>query len=185
MLTHSRAHKEAHRLLAEQLANYQGVLVPDLETILSAKTVVTAQAEETSDLAKLDQLSIRIRSLEIRERVASAKAEESEKWFQKTLPLHVERDERLGAYWEEKLLTAAVSELRAHFAIRSPEVEAMLEELAPKTTKYLEGKIKVPLYSYGWAQPLEPFSQKVLAPGARARGHRKDASFHSQRHTGG
>jgi hypothetical protein len=31
-------------------------------------------------------------------------AEASEKWLQQTLAVHTERDERLAAYWEEKLL---------------------------------------------------------------------------------
>jgi hypothetical protein len=64
----------------------------DLERVLSAKTLVNIQAEEETDLAKLDALSIRLRSLEIREKVASTKAAESEKWMQATLPSHIERD---------------------------------------------------------------------------------------------
>jgi hypothetical protein len=82
---------------------------------LSAKTLTTAQAEETTDLEKLDALCIRLKSLEVREKVASQKSAESEKWMQSTLAVHIERDERLNAYWEQKLLTAAVSELRIHF----------------------------------------------------------------------
>ena len=76
-----KSHKEARRQLAAELANYQEVLVPDLQTILSAKTVVTAQAEETKDLDKLDQLSIRIRNLELREKVASQKGRGNDKRF--------------------------------------------------------------------------------------------------------
>jgi hypothetical protein len=40
-------------------------------------------------------------------------------------------------------------------------------ELAPKTAKYLSGRTRAPLYSYARAQPLEPFTQKALAPGLK------------------
>jgi hypothetical protein len=46
-------HKAAHQLLSGKLAEYQQKLVPELETILSAKTLTSAQAEETVDLEKL------------------------------------------------------------------------------------------------------------------------------------
>jgi hypothetical protein len=72
-------HHDAWRCLSEELTNYRQVLAPDLESIQSAKTLAIATAEETSDLEKLDQLSIRIRSLEIREQAVSQKAETSEK----------------------------------------------------------------------------------------------------------
>jgi hypothetical protein len=35
------------------------------------------------------------------------------------------------------------------------------------TRKYLQGRIHVPGYSYAWAQPLEPFTQKALPPGVQ------------------
>ena len=81
-------HKEAHRRLAQELATYQTELSPELERIVSAKALVTAQAEEITDLEKLDQLSIRIRSLELRESAVTKKAEQSEKWLQRTLVEH-------------------------------------------------------------------------------------------------
>ena len=87
-------------------------------------------------------------------------AETSKKWLQQTLAVHIERDERLAAYWEEKLLSEAFRELRTHFPEATPDFEAALRELAPETAKYLSGKIKVPLYSYAWAQPLTPDTQK-------------------------
>jgi hypothetical protein len=52
-------HRGAWRRLSDELANYRDNLAPELETIQSAKTLTTAQAEETVDLDKLDALSIR------------------------------------------------------------------------------------------------------------------------------
>jgi hypothetical protein len=40
--------------LSNELSNYREKLVSERESILSAKTLTTAQAEETSDLQKLD-----------------------------------------------------------------------------------------------------------------------------------
>jgi hypothetical protein len=149
-------HKAAWRRLSEELANYTKKLVPELESILSAKALVSAQAEEETDLTKLDALCIRLRSLEVRQRSASVKSAESEKAMQAALPLHIERDQRLAARWDELRLAEALAQLRAHFAGDEPE----LVGLAPRTTTYLEGRIKIPPYSYAWAQPLEPVSDK-------------------------
>jgi hypothetical protein len=60
-------HKAARERLAAELAAYRDTLAPQLEAIRKKKAEVTAQAEATVDLDKLDALSIRIRSLEIRE----------------------------------------------------------------------------------------------------------------------
>jgi hypothetical protein len=102
-------HKEARTRLAAELANYQNKLVPELETILSAKTLTNAQAEETTDLPKLDQLCIRLRSLEIREKAISQKADAAEKWLQETLTVHLERDDRLAACWHEAFAHVAAT----------------------------------------------------------------------------
>jgi hypothetical protein len=125
--------------------------------------MVEVQTMDTADLVKLDQLSIRLKSLEIREKALSQKTEASEKWMQETLAVHIERDERPAAYLDEKLLETAISELRIHFG-NAADIDVTLQDLAPKTRTYLEGKIKVPPYSYAWAQPLEPQSQKWLTP---------------------
>jgi hypothetical protein len=137
-----QAHRAAWRRLSAELANYREKLVPELKTILSAKTLTQAQAEETTDLEKLDALCIRLRSLEIREKVASQKADASEKWLQATLAVHIERDERLGAYWEKLLLAEALTDLQRHFPATTPELAATLEGLAVQTSRYLEGKVK-------------------------------------------
>ena len=47
-------HRDAWRRLSEELSNYREKLVPELESILSAKTLTSAPAEETTDLEKLD-----------------------------------------------------------------------------------------------------------------------------------
>jgi hypothetical protein len=58
-------------------------------------------------------------------------------------------------------LALSVQELRDHFPeATTAEVEASLNELAPKTRKFLEGKIKVPLHSDAWPRPLSAHSQK-------------------------
>ena len=44
----------------------------------------------------------------------------------------------LTAFWDEKLLAEALSELRKHFAAMTPELEETLSGLAPKTTRYLQ-----------------------------------------------
>jgi hypothetical protein len=152
-------HKAARALLARKLAEYNEKLAPELENILSAKALTIAQAEETTDLDKLDQLSIRIRSLEIREHALASKTDAAEKWLQATLAIHIERDERLAAYWDDQLLRQALVELQGFFPDPST-VESVLQELAPKTRKCFEGRIKVPPYSYAFMQPLEPFSEK-------------------------
>jgi hypothetical protein len=156
-------HKAAFRRLASELANYREKLTPELEGILSAKALVSAQAEEETDLTKLDALCIRLRSLEVREHVASVKSAESEKWMQAALPLHIERDERLAAFSDELRLRESFGLLRKHFPNSS--FDPQLEGLASQTTMYVEGKIKVPLLSYAWAQSLEPFSEKRPIPG--------------------
>jgi len=61
-------HRDAWRRLSEELSNYREKLVPELESILSAKTLTSTPAEETTDLEKLDALCIRLRSLEVREK---------------------------------------------------------------------------------------------------------------------
>jgi hypothetical protein len=75
--------------------------VPELERILSANTLTGAQGRATTELEKLDQLCIRLRSLEIREKAVSQKTDASEKWMQETLTVHLERDSRLAAYWHD------------------------------------------------------------------------------------
>jgi hypothetical protein len=85
--------------------------------------------------------------------------------MQTTLAVHIECDERLAAYLDDKLFAEALSELRKPFPENTAaELEATLQELAPKTSKYLEGRIKVAPYSYASAQPLEPHSQKSKLP---------------------
>jgi hypothetical protein len=105
-------HKEARIRLAAELANYTEKLVPELEMISSAKTLTGARAEETTELEKLDQLCIRLRSLEIREKAVSQKTDASEKWMQETLTVHLERDTRLAAYWHDQLFAEATQQLR-------------------------------------------------------------------------
>lgn len=77
--------------------------------------------------------------------------------MQEMLGVHIERDTRLAAFLDETLLAESVAQLAKYFADIPPE----LEILAPKTRLYLEGRVKVPAYSYGWAQPLAPHSQKI------------------------
>jgi len=60
----------------------------------------------------LDQLCIRLRSLEIREKAVSQKTDASEKWMQETLTVHLERDTRLAAYWHDQLFAEATQQLR-------------------------------------------------------------------------
>jgi hypothetical protein len=150
-------HKEARDRLAAELDNYTGKLVPELENVLSAKTLVTAQTEATNDLEKLDGLCIRLRSLEILEKSISAKTDASEKWMQETLAIHVERDARLSAFLDETLIAEAIAQLGKYFAEIPPE----LEMLGCKTRIYLEGRVKPVLFSYAWAQPLAPITQKI------------------------
>src|SRR5262249_27633262 len=144
------------------LAEYESVLAPQLAVNTQTLQEGSAQAEETTDLERLDQLSVRIRSLELREKALSGKAAQSEKWMQTTLALHVERAERLSRYWDELRARESFGLLRKHFPNSSFDPE--LEKLALQTTMYTEGQLKVPLCSYSWQQPLTPFSYKVMPP---------------------
>jgi len=157
-------HKAAHALLKSKLVDYQEKLAPELEAIQSSKALVTVQAEEESDLEKLDALSIRIRSLEIREKSISHKSHESEKWLQTSLVDHIERLGRLTDYLNQKLAREALSQLLAHFP-GPGDVQPTLAELAPKTRFYLENTIRPPTASWGWQQPLEGTSQKSVPAG--------------------
>jgi hypothetical protein len=102
-------------------------------------------------------LSFRLRSLEVREKVASERSAESEKWMQTTLAVHIERDERLAAYVDPKSrlhpFLRCIGSRRSRIQRPSslsrsvvssawalaPEIDAALEGLAPKTMDYRSG----------------------------------------------
>jgi len=156
-------HQEAHQELERRLADYR-VLSTELEDFASKKILTIGQAEEELDLQKLDALTIRIRSLELREKSISHKTHEIEKWLQASLIDHIERLERLTDYLNQKLAREATSQLLAHFP-GPGDLLPTLEQLGVKTRFYLENTVRPPALSWAWRQPLEGTSQKFTPPG--------------------
>jgi hypothetical protein len=161
-----RRHRNAHKALRDAFITLTDRLEPARKEIASLKAVALARADAEEDLEKLDAIFLRVKSLEHREGKATSACEAIELELQQALPAHLERDERLRAHWDAKLLgqcTATILEL-IDPAYRNEEALLLsVDELARKSRKYLGGQIALPQTSFAWTAPLTPASQKFAS----------------------